>query len=173
MTSMIIYSRSVNKKLLSLRLILVGFVALLPLIFLRYGPDNLFYFISTAFTFGSLIVVKDFRVDNTTVEIVKYFLYGTVPIRWTFDKGHEIIIKSDGSVYGKDLDIADTDYSNTGLGTLFGCLFSIIANPKIGSIIHSLQKMKKDGKLTIKVYIRLTKQEFQILERFYDQKHGI
>ena len=170
---MIIYSRSVNKKLLSLRLILIGFVALLTLIFLRYGPDNLFYFISTAFTFCSLIVVKDFKVDNTKVEIIKYFLYGTVPIRWTFYKGHEIIIKSDGSVYGKDLDIPDTDYSNTGLGTLFGCLFSIIATPKIGAIVHSLQKMKKNGRLTMKVYILLTKQEFQILERFYDQKHGI
>lgn len=134
---------------------------------------NLFYFLTTAFIFLSLIVVKGFVVSKDKLKIIKYYLFGLIPIKWQFHKSDEVIIKSDNSQYGSDVDIPETDNGNTGLGILFGCLFPIIARPKIGLINHSLQKVKRNGRMTMKVHIFLTVEEFQLAERFGHQKHDI
>jgi len=169
---MIIYKRPIEKKLMSLRLLLAISLLTIAGIF-QNNFFNLFYFLITLFLFLNLIVVKDFVVSPDSMKVINYYLFGLVPVKWTFSKSHDIIMKSDGSTYGSDLDIPDTDNSSTGLGILFGCLFPIIVKPKVGMINYTFQRMKPNGKMTIKVHVFLTKEEFHLAEAFVRKKHGI
>ena len=169
---MIIYKRPIEKKLVSLRLLLVLFLVALAGTF-HLELLNLFYFLATVFIFLSFIVVKDLAVSADYLTLRNYYVFGLIPIKWNFDISEEVVIRSDNSKYGSDLDVPGTDNSDTGLGILLGCVFPIIAKPKTGLISHSFQKVKSNGKLTTKVNIFLTEHECRLTELFGHHKHGI
>ena len=167
-----IYKRNIQKKLFSLRLILIFLVIFGALLFANKNY-NVLYLIGVFFVFLNLIVVKDFRVSLNSFEIVKYFFFGLIPISWSFEKTDVITIKSDGSIFGSDAEVPDTDQGHTLAGILFGCLYPIFVRPKIGVIEFSIHKIESNGKVSGKVLIFLNANEFRMAEAIAVKKHGI
>ena len=167
-----IYKRNIEKKLFSLRLILIFLVIFGALLFANKNY-NVLYLIGVFFVFLNLIVVKDFRVSLNSFEIVKYFFFGLIPISWSFEKTDNITIKSDGSIFGSDAKVPDTDQGNTLAGILFGCLYPIFVRPKIGVIEFSIHKIESNGKVSGKVLTFLNANEFRMAEAIAVKKHGI
>ena len=159
---MIIYKRNIERKLNSLRLLFVIFLTSGFLLFAK-EHSNFGWLIAILFIFFSLIVVTDLRAEINSLTIVKHFFFGFIPIKWRFDKGDKLIIRSDGTNFDDEAPIPDAG-DHAGLGALFGCIMPVFVKTRIGSIEFAIQKIKKNGKTTHKLFIFLNAAEYKMLQ---------
>lgn len=82
---MVLFKRNINSRLRILRLVLVVALPLCIWAF-RSGLSNLGYFLSVMLIFGAFINIIGLSISQNSIHITRYFLYGCIPVNWTFRK---------------------------------------------------------------------------------------
>ena len=166
---MIIYTRNIDRKLISLRSLFVA----LCIICLYAFPNNflnLGYFISILLILLSIVVVKNFIIFTDSFQITKFYFFGLIKRKWQFERGENIQIKSYGSDFGQEGEVPDFGDSETGVGCLF-YIISIFNPPKITYKEFTIQVLGKAGALK-RVQILLNQEEYNLLETFINKPHS-
>jgi hypothetical protein len=160
---MIIYKRNIERKLNSLRLLFVIFLTSGFLLFAK-EHSNFAWLIVILFLFFCLIVVTDVRAEINSVTIIKHFFFGFIRVKWNFNKGDELIIRSDGTAFEDEAPIPVAG-DESGLGALFGCLVPMFVKTRIGTIQFVIQKIKRSGKASNRVFVFLDENEHNMLQQ--------
>jgi len=161
---MIVYTRKILPKLLSLRL---SFLILFIFCIFAFKNSflNLGYFLSVVLVSLSIIVVQNVIVSSNNFQIVKYYFFGLIKFKWRFVKTDNLKLKSYGSDFGAQGEYQDTDTTGTGLG----CLFSIFAGFMESEIIRKeirLEKFSNISKVANRVDIKVDRFEYKLLQAF-------
>lgn len=82
-TLMVKYKRNIKRKLLLIRLALVGLVVA-GIILTTSGLDDYAFVLMTLLAVGSIFPISDLYIDDNTIVVKQYFLYGLIPRITTF-----------------------------------------------------------------------------------------
>ncbi len=160
---MLIYKRNIQKKLISLR---GSFVILGTTCFYAFinNVSNLIYFSSLIIITLSILVIKDFVIFQSSLQITKFYFFGLIKKEWHFGKNENIQLKSDSSSFGDEGDISNFDSEEA---ATVGCLFSIYGiffPPQISSKEFTIEVLSYSKKVIKRVHIFLNKKEFNFLQ---------
>ena len=160
---MIIYQRDIFKKLLFLRFL---FFLLIVVAILAYKAKvlNLFYFSVVSFIMLSIIVTKNFIINDEFLKIEKYYFFGWVRFRRVFKKQIELSVLPERATFG-----LEGDFEAGAVESEIGCLLTIIGFFLPNKIIKQdfyLEQNEFPYELKKGVYIRLDQNEFNLLEKF-------
>lgn len=159
------YRRNISKKIISLRVVSIPLFFFCVFSFHNHH-NNLGYFLGVAIFFLLFVVIKDFNVNNDSVQVKKYYLFGFLKIIWTF-KNPGITFKSNDLDFGKEGEINLADESATSIG----CLFSIFTIGRQSRITHRLFKIYDVNNKNIfkTVHIYLNDEEYDKLFDFVNK----
>ena len=163
---MIIYTRKIGHQLLRLRL---TFIILLTSCIFAFTNNflNLGYFLAVVLIGMSIIVNKNIIVFPNNFQIIKYYFFALLKIKWQFEKADHLQLKSYDSDFGAEGEYYDTDSTGTG----FGCLFSIFAIFMKSEIIRKeirIEKLSTIKKIINSVDIKVDRSEYRLLQDFVD-----
>ena len=119
------YSRSIHKKLLSLRILFSLYVVACTFLLMIYYNETAFYVVLVLFVITSLVKVYDVVVTgNKQFELVSYYFFGLFTIKHCFQPDKETTVSIE--VKGESDNGSSYDYTDSGeVGTtLIGCLFA-------------------------------------------------
>jgi hypothetical protein len=148
-----IYQRDITLKLILLRAIF--FVAFgLCMYSFRTAYSEYGYILAVLLLFGLFIHFSQFRVSNQNIEVVKYYCYGWIPVKWAFHRDDIISVQP----YEIELEThSDGAYAADDDG--WGCLLFFLPSHKATIYRFIIKYTRADGEeksllatLTIKEY---------------------
>ena len=169
---MIVYKRNIRKKVLSLQFLFFIIVAITTW---SYDKNyfNLFYFLIAVFIFFNFIVIENYIVEDGAILLKKYYFFGCISSKWTFDKHDNFTIFPENSSFGQDGENEINDGE-----TLVGCLLSVVGIFLPGKVVEqefTLKKYLENGKVRSIIRILLDQYKYNLLREFKENidKHSI
>ncbi|HEY0355035.1 MAG TPA: hypothetical protein VGC29_02455 [Flavisolibacter sp.] len=155
------HKRNINVKLRILRLTLAVALPLCIWAF-RSGLSNLGYFLSVMLIFGAFINIVGLSISQNSIHITRYFLYGFIPVNWTFRK--ELIANA------RLFQEVETEYL-TG-ATNWWDLFAIFFPLRFNLQRLNLKYKRKNGSEGF-VKLNLSKEEYKLISQLFKTETAI
>ena len=161
---MIFYRRNISGKLIALRCISIV-TGILCYFSFDTGYTNLGYFLAVVLAFLSIIVIEDIIVFPDSFRVKKFYFFGILPIRHSFNKNEKIVFHSYASGFAEEEDEGE-GFSH--FETAAGCLFYLYSFfGKKNRVMHRKYTIKKVGGnsgFTGMVEIFLSRQEYELIK---------
>jgi len=161
---MVIYTRKIGHKLLTLRLSFIILLAGCIFVF-NNKISSLAYFLAVVLIGMSITVITNIIVLPHNFQVVKYYFFGLLTVKWQFERGDHIQVKLYGFDFGAEVKLQDIDIPDGELG----CLFSIFAPAMKSEIIRKeirIEKLSLTETVINSVDIKVDKPEYKLLQGF-------
>ncbi len=161
---MIFYRRNIYGKLIFLRLLSLV-TGILCYVSFDAGHTNFGYFLAVVLVFLSIIVIDDIILFPDSFQVKKFYFFGILPIRHSFNKNEKIVFHSYASGFEEEEDDGDGFVNmETAAGSLF-YIFSLFGKKnKVTHRKYTIKKVDGNSGFTGRVEIFLSRQEYELIK---------
>ena len=153
------YERAISFRLIWRRIILLILFALAILLFQKNQTDYAIVLSGLILTL-CIFHVTALKIEENTMEITRYYAFGTIPVKTSFDKlNHVSIAPVEISLDPDNNQILDYDNSNA------GWLMALLPAPKMKYQTFKITQISDNGK-TKRIKEKLTHEEYNLIKDF-------